>query len=304
VISPRSPWYGRLKILALLVVVILADVAVLISYRGFADQRVAALEEDRKDLEAKRDAAQQTVQRLDGSIKKLEVLQDGLERFYTVTLGSRKERLAALIDEIHDITRKAGLVPDAIAYSEQGSPGGETIHLSFSVTSSYPDVKRLLATFESSARFLVVDSFTIGVDQTGSDLITVGFALSHYFRDGIGRRRPAAVTASTSKETKTETRTKATKEAPLLAVPAPTPQAMRVSAPERDFAPRVPPPSRPTPVPRGAVTITEEAVPSSGPGAGPGGPGAGPGGGLLLPRVGTAPGVARAPRPTRPENAR
>jgi hypothetical protein len=294
-ISPRSPWYGRLKILAVLVVIVLADIGVLVSYRGFADQRVAALEEEKKDLEAKRDAAQQAVQRLDGSIKRLASLQEGLESFYYGTLGSRRDRLAPLIDEIHGITKKAGLVPDSIAYSEQAAPGGETIRLSFSVTSTYPEVKKLLATFESSARFLVVDSFTIGVDQSGSDLITVGFSLSHYFREGIGRKRAPVERAS--KELKPQ----ATAKGKVVRVPdsAPTPSAVRV-VPDRDFAPR------PTRVPRGQISVTEEAVPSSGPGAGPAGPGQGPGGGLLLPRVGTAPGVAR-PRPTsppKPEGAR
>jgi len=282
VISPRSPWYGRLRVLAALLALVLANVAVLISYRGFADTRVAALEAERKELEAKRDAERQSLARLDESIKRLEALQQGLERFYTVTLGNRKDRLAPLIDEIHAITKKAGLAPDTIGYSEQQGAGGGTIHLNFRVTGTYPEIKKLLATFESSARFLVVDAITIGIDASGSDLLTIGFSLSHYFRESgpLGRGAPEAAArrgAAGAEEASAREN---------LRVSGPSPAEPLVSAEEGAAAgPR----AARTP----AMTMAaEESAPAPS-----------RGGGLLLPRVGTAPGVARAPRERAPRPA-
>ncbi len=191
-------------------------------------------------------------------MRRLDALEEGLERFYESTLGSRKERLAPLIEEIHTITKKAGLFPDAISYAEQEAPGGEAIRLNFRVVGTYPDIKRLLATFESSARFLVVESLALGVDESGSDLLNVSFILAHYFREpGLRHRRPVVSAARSGAEA---TAPEASQER----------RAVRTPAPGR--APSAPAPEDATAATRG--------------------------GGILVPRVGTAPGLAAKPRPT------
>ena len=115
-ISARSPWRGRLRLLGALLFVVLVNVGVLVAYSGFSDTRIHALEEEKKSLESRRDAARQSIGKLDETVRRLDALQEGLDRFYESTLGTRKERLAPLIEEIHTITKKAALFPDAISY--------------------------------------------------------------------------------------------------------------------------------------------------------------------------------------------
>lgn len=265
--SARSPWRARARTLGVLGAVIVVNAAILLAYRGVYDARLRALEADKKELDEKRASLRASISSLEETDRRLETLRSGLEDFYGRKLGTRRERLAPLIEEIHLITQKAALRPDSINYVDEEVAGTDSIKLTFSVTARYSEVKRLLATFESSARFLVLETVSIGVDEGEADILHIGLSLAHYFRDPTMRslRRRGIERASRAEKGKGEAAEKAAEPVPPKAVAAPERASVRAAAPA-------------------LLAVDGEApAPSK------------QGGGLLLPRVGTAPSAAARP---------
>jgi hypothetical protein len=186
----RGPWRSRAGILVAGVLLILANAGVLVSYNAFYDVRVRGLAQTREDLTKSREEAQAAVKSVRAAEKRLEDLKNDLETFYGTVLGSRRERLAPLIEEIQAITRKAGFVPATIGYAEDPIPGAERIALTFQVQGRYPDVKKLLHAFESNPGFLVLEAVNLNADEA-EDNLRLTLTVAHYFRsESPSAKRP------------------------------------------------------------------------------------------------------------------
>lgn len=195
----RSVWRARVLPFTLLGLLVVANVAFLASYQLFYDARLEALREETRDLQAKRDVAREAAEKVKATGERLASLQNGLEEFYRESLGTRKERLASVIEDVYAITGKAGMRPDDIAFAESEIPGAERFQLTFAVTGRYPEIKKLLAAFESNPQFLILETVGLASDAGGSgaggrggsaaaafasdpDALRVGLSVAHYFR--------------------------------------------------------------------------------------------------------------------------
>lgn len=189
----RSLWRSRAALFALLGILLLASGAVLVVYRLFYDARLAALSEMRTDLTKKRDEAQAAFDRAAETERRLDDLKKSLDGFYGEILGSRKERLASLIEDVDDITRKAGFMPSTVSFAENPVPGADRLTLSFRIEGRYADVKRLFYAFETSPKFLVPERVQVTLDENAPDVLRVALSVAHYFRaEGPhATRRPA-----------------------------------------------------------------------------------------------------------------
>jgi Tfp pilus assembly protein PilO len=191
-----SAWRTRAPLIAGLAFVLVAGIAVLVTYHGFYDARVQALEATRAELAARRDEAAVAAAKVKATEQRLRNVQKELETFNKDVLGTRKERLAALIEDVYALTQKAGLVPGQIAYALSDSEGAARLALSFSVQGRYADVKRLLFSFENNPRFLLVENVAVSTDDREPDVLRLNLAVAHYFRpDGASPRRAARAAA-------------------------------------------------------------------------------------------------------------
>ncbi len=183
--SATTAFRDRRVLFALLLVVIAGNVAVLLSYRTFYDERLRALVAEKASLEKRRDEARRRTESVEASERRLFETQEALNAFFSETLGKREERIAPLIEEIYATTRAAGLRPDAIAYTSTDEPGTDSLTMTFGVVGPYGDVKRLLSGLERSKRFLVVEQVALtGGSETDPDLVRITMTLTNYFRPG------------------------------------------------------------------------------------------------------------------------
>lgn len=179
-----NPFRARLPLLGILVLAILANAGVLLSYNAFYDSRVLALMETRDELVKRRDEARAAMEKVSSAEKRLEALRDGLTSFHDDLLGLRRERLAPLIEDVYAITKKAGVRPDTVSYGEDGQEGGiQRLGLTFSVNAPYPVVKGVLAAFEKNPQFLILDGVSVATNDEQPDLLNVNLSVIHYFRD-------------------------------------------------------------------------------------------------------------------------
>jgi Tfp pilus assembly protein PilO len=175
----------RKLLFAVLLVLLAADVAVLVSYRTFYDVRLRALVAEEAALAGRRDEVRRAAEQAAASERKLFETQEALTAFFSETLGKRQERIAPLIEEVYRTTREAGLRPDAISYASVDEPGTDALTMSFAVAGPYRDVKRLLSGLEQSKRFLVVEQLALSGGGTDDpEAVSVALTVTNYFRPG------------------------------------------------------------------------------------------------------------------------
>jgi Tfp pilus assembly protein PilO len=182
-----------LPLFAVLGLLLVAATAVLVGYHAFYDERFKALERTRAELAAKRDEAAEASRRVVKTEERLRALQRDLEEFNRVVLGGRKERLAAVIEDVYQLTEKAGTVPGQISYAFDEVGTATRLALQFHVQGRYADIKKLLFSFESNPRFLLLESVALGTDDLQPDVLRLNLTVAHYFRpdDSAAPRRVA-----------------------------------------------------------------------------------------------------------------
>jgi Tfp pilus assembly protein PilO len=185
-----SPWRARLPLFSVLFVVLAAATAVLIGYHAFYDERFKALEKTRAELQTKRDETADASRRVVATEHRLRTLESDLEVFNRDVLGGRKERLAAVIEDVYLLTRKAGTVPSQITYAFTDAGSATRLALSFVVQGRYADIKALLYSFESNPRFLLPESVALATDEAQPDALRLSLTVAHYFRpEGVAAPR-------------------------------------------------------------------------------------------------------------------
>jgi Tfp pilus assembly protein PilO len=185
-----SAFGARAPLIAALTVVLLGGIAVLVAYHGFYDARFRALESTRAELTERRDALAASTESVKATEVRLRNLQKDLETFNRDVLGTRKERLAAIIEDVYALTQKAGLVPGTISYTLDETAGTDRLALAFSVQGRYADVKKLLFAFENNPRFLLLENVSVATDDAVADVLRLNLVVSHHFRpDAPGTRR-------------------------------------------------------------------------------------------------------------------
>jgi Tfp pilus assembly protein PilO len=188
--SRSSPWRSRLPLFLVLAFLLVAATAVLVGYHAFYDERFKALERTRAELAATRDETAEATRRVVKTEERLRTLQRDLEIFNRDVLGGRKERLAAVIEDVYMLTQKAGTVPSQISYAFSEAGSATRLVLTFAVQGRYADVKKLLFSFENNPRFLLLESVALATDETQPDALRLNLTVAHYFRpdDSAPRR--------------------------------------------------------------------------------------------------------------------
>ncbi len=190
--AARSAWRARLPLFVVLLVLLTINVVILVGYNLFYEERFKALLATRDDLEKRRGEAEADLAKTKAAKERLDRLREGLAEFKTESLGTRREELAPLLLDVYRLTKEAGLVPGRIAYSEVEIPGAEGLQLMFTVEGRYAAVKKLLALFENSDRFLVVERVAVTVDDVEPDKLGLTMAVANYYqsdeRDAKGAR--------------------------------------------------------------------------------------------------------------------
>lgn len=178
-----SVWRRRLPLLAASAVFLAANLALFATYRSSSRTRREALEARREELRSTVTAHEAEAARLTAQKERLSGISEAIQEFYGRRIGSQRETLAAIIQELHAILATEGVATSQISYtttSIEKLPLAR-MGITFGVRCDYARFKRLLKAFERSRRWLVVRevSITRDADQPGS--VQVQLSLVTYF---------------------------------------------------------------------------------------------------------------------------
>ena len=149
------------------------------SFSGRAHLGGALLESRTKELKQLR----RHRENLTEAVTKIENNRREIEEFYRYRLETERTRLTAVIAEVKDLARRAGLEPRAISYpSEQVEEFDlSTRFMVFGVDGRYAQLRRLINFLELSDMFLVINE--IGLSDHGADeKLRINLRVSTTFR--------------------------------------------------------------------------------------------------------------------------
>lgn len=195
----QSVWRRRAGLLALAALLAAGNLAFFLWYRSTTQDRERSLEARRVQLAGEVEAVQAEAARLSAQRERLSEVSSAITEFYARRVGSRRESLAPLVEEIHTVLRRVGVNPAQISYSIQAVsdlPLTE-MGIGFTFRNDYAKFKQLLAAFETDRRWIVVRDVSLSRDADFPGGVQVRVQLSTYFA-GEANARPRAAAAATA----------------------------------------------------------------------------------------------------------
>jgi hypothetical protein len=194
----KNVWRQRAGLLVVAGLFLLANLGFLLGSRSIRAARKQALEGRRSSLAREVIAREAEASKLASQRGRLAQVSSAIEEFYGRRVGSRRETLAPLVDEVHKVLTKAGVAPSSITYSTaavEDLPLSQ-MSVSFSFESDYARFKRLLSAFEANRRWIVVREVSLsrGGEMTGA--VQVRLVLATYFSSDEKASTPAPPPAS------------------------------------------------------------------------------------------------------------
>lgn len=202
-------WRRRAGLLALASLFLLANLGFLLGSRSIRAARKQALEARRATLTHEVAAREAEAKKLVEERDRVAKVASVIDEFYGRRIGSRRETLAPIVEEIHSVIRKAGIAPRSISYatkSLQTLPLSE-MEISFGFQSDYARFKRLLAAFESNSRWIVVRGVSLSRNSEVPGEVQVRLSLATYFSSDEKPPLPPAPVAGTRKTVRSAQKT-------------------------------------------------------------------------------------------------
>lgn len=172
--------FGTLVGLVVAAVLVFVLVFYLPARREYTDLEAATLE-----LRAGIVQRQAQLDRLEDAEHRLSSAREGRELFLSSSLVSREMGYSALLPDLVDMARRAGIERPGASYQISDDPiyGVYPVEVLQPIRGSYPAVRRFIEELETSPRFFLIDS--ISMAQSGSDVggLEVDLMMSTFFAD-------------------------------------------------------------------------------------------------------------------------
>jgi hypothetical protein len=186
-------WREKRLLLIVLGILLAANTVFFFTYRVQYENRLQSLDErlaGSKERLAQAQAARLAAERRYALYRRIET---DVQQVYNQHWSTQAERLAPLIIEIKRLAVASQLVPktysftqiDAVADAKlglkAGSTGAKAIGISYTVSGTYEQVRRLINLLELSQQFVIVDSLTLS--SSAEKELTMNLQLKTLFRD-------------------------------------------------------------------------------------------------------------------------
>lgn len=181
-------WRERALLLAVLAVLLVANLVFFFTYRVQYQERVRDLESRKAQSTARLQAAHNARLAAERQLAGYRKLQREVRDVYDNRWSTQTARLSPLITEIKRLTLVSQLIPQTISFDKstvRTGPSSElaasAVGITFSVTGTYPQVRRLINLLELSQQFVIVDRLMLTGSSEG--VLTLNLHVKTLFRD-------------------------------------------------------------------------------------------------------------------------
>lgn len=195
-----SAWRRHAVLVGVAAAFFCANLGFFLWYRSTTSVRAEALKKDRAALAADVAGKEREAKRLSAQRERIAGVSEAIQEFYGHRVGRRRETLAPLVNEMHDIFRGAGIFPAQISYATTPveSLSLTEMTVSFGYATDYSTFKKLLAAIEAGSRWIIVRQFGLTRDPATPSTVQMRMVLSTYFSEESepGRRPVRRASAS------------------------------------------------------------------------------------------------------------
>jgi Tfp pilus assembly protein PilO len=177
------PWRQLLPVWLPVLVVAVASVGFFFYQTSDSLGRTATLTSDIDQLSAE----VERLTRLHGLVtadrEEVAAVQDGFQDINERVFADLDRRLTRILRAVGDATRDAGLLPGSYSYTAKEEKGFGYIRfgIAFQVVGEYPQIRKMLASLQSSPEFLIVDGLSlVKAEDPASRELRIGVRMSTY----------------------------------------------------------------------------------------------------------------------------
>jgi len=188
-------WREKRILLALLAIVLLANIAFFFTYRVQYQSRLDALDERQQEAQSQLDRARLERVKTERTYQSYRKVEQDVQQVFDTEWSTKEERLTAMIAEVKRLAVASGLEPSSYGFDRQasgdtttrgqqrnlGAVGAEEVGVSFGVQGTYDQVRRLINLLELSRQFVIVDR--IGLTEAAEGKLGLALHIKTLFRD-------------------------------------------------------------------------------------------------------------------------
>jgi hypothetical protein len=186
-------WSRHAVLLVVTSVVLAGNVGFFFWYRATMRDRRTGLESRRASLEREVQSVEEEAGRLGAQRERLFNVSAAIDEFYGNRVGTARDTLALMVEELHSLLRKASISPGQIGYATRPVPDLPLTEMvvTFGFKADYPRFKQLLALIETDRRWIVVRDIGLARDPEAPGSVQVRMALATYFSNRESSATPA-----------------------------------------------------------------------------------------------------------------
>jgi Tfp pilus assembly protein PilO len=148
--------------------------------------RAAGLRGQIEELEAEKARLESLLAQVEGERAAVATANESFDLLYGQVFRGLDDRLTNILREVGLATRSAGLLPGSYKYEaeEDQKTGYVRFSIQFSVTGEYAQIRKLIASIQSSPEFLVVEQLAFtGDEEAATQDLTVSVRVSTFLSE-------------------------------------------------------------------------------------------------------------------------
>lgn len=181
-------WREKRLLLIVLVVLLLANTFFFFTYRVQYQSRLESLDARLDQVKAQLQEGRRARMLAEQQLAAYRKVEQDVEQVFNERWSTQDERLTRLIGEVKRLSAAAGLVPKSIGYSRSdirgerpGTAGSTEVVITFSVSGTYQEIRRLINNLELSDQFVIIDQVSLSSAQ--GDELNLNLRIKTMFRD-------------------------------------------------------------------------------------------------------------------------
>jgi len=201
-LSSLDPRRDARKILAVLGGAVLLNALVWFFLVRPRQHSATAMESEKQSFVRDYQAAQDREKGLRGEWERIVSAEEGLRKFYTEQLGTKRERLVSIEKAIQQVAMEFQIDPREVRFDSEDVVEGrvERFAVRTPLRGDYQSLRRFIARLEGAPRFWVIDRVSLSGTKEGGATLQLNVDVATYFdapwlANGKGARRTGAAPA-------------------------------------------------------------------------------------------------------------
>ena len=192
-------WREKRVLLIVLAALLLANAIFFFTYRVQYESRLQSLDSRLDEVSAQLQEARRARMAAERQVAEYKKIERDVNDIYDTHWSTQTQRLTALILEVKKLAAANQLTPPTWSYaqnknsrtsgsgSDNSKVGASEMTISFAVSGSYQQIRRLINSIELSPQFVIIEQ--IGLSSAADDKLSMNLNLKTLFRDNAAAPR-------------------------------------------------------------------------------------------------------------------